>query len=324
MPDLPLLTSADLDELAYSAAGADDPLAIVAELVAAVDQGRIAEPGDVSHALGLAAELTERHGDLATAQSLAARAATEEAASPGLAQVLDGRLLIQLGREDEGLAQFSALRPRLTEDPDVAMAVGAALEEAGKIELAVEWLTEAVDTVHGRMTSEQQNDGQAAMLYGLVQQRHRLRHALSLPHDKYDSLAVRLDSTVAETRSHEDVAAELFWPLAEFDQLITRWPTLADEFGHDWDAHRATVETDLARYAAAGYPRLVLLFGEVDGLAKFAATTDEDPAKSGVADDYARGLDETRQAAWPPGVNERCWCGSGQKYKKCCRPRSRA
>jgi uncharacterized protein YchJ len=22
--------------------------------------------------------------------------------------------------------------------------------------------------------------------------------------------------------------------------------------------------------------------------------------------------------AWPPGRNERCWCGSGVKYKKCC------
>nr|WP_310376412.1 SEC-C metal-binding domain-containing protein [Catenuloplanes atrovinosus] len=27
--------------------------------------------------------------------------------------------------------------------------------------------------------------------------------------------------------------------------------------------------------------------------------------------------------AWPPERNGACWCGSGQKYKKCCLPRSR-
>ncbi len=26
----------------------------------------------------------------------------------------------------------------------------------------------------------------------------------------------------------------------------------------------------------------------------------------------------SRVIAWPPGRNERCWCGSGRKYKQCC------
>ena len=326
MPDLPLLTSADLDALAHSAAGADDPLSVVAELVAAVDQGRIAEPGDVSHALGLAAELTERRGDIATAQALAARAAGEEAGDPGMAHVLNARLLMRLGREDEAMAQFALVRPRLTHDPEVAQGVGDALEEADRVELAVEWLTEALDGVQelrASADSEQENRERGVMLYGLAQHRHQLRHVLKLPHDNWDDLAVRLNHATSQTRSHEDVAAELFWPLAEFEQLIKRWPALAEEFGHDWDEHRAAVETDLTRYANVGYPRLVLLTGAVDGLVAYAEGTDEDPATSGVADDYARGIDAAHQAAWPPGRNGPCWCGSGQKYKKCCRPRSR-
>ncbi|MFC6581654.1 SEC-C metal-binding domain-containing protein [Planomonospora parontospora] len=24
---------------------------------------------------------------------------------------------------------------------------------------------------------------------------------------------------------------------------------------------------------------------------------------------------------WPPERNDPCWCGSGRKYKQCCRPR---
>ena len=26
----------------------------------------------------------------------------------------------------------------------------------------------------------------------------------------------------------------------------------------------------------------------------------------------------TEVVGWPRGRNERCWCGSGMKYKKCC------
>jgi tetratricopeptide (TPR) repeat protein len=326
VPDLPLLTSADLDALGHSAAGADDPLAVAAELVRAADEGRIADKADVSHALGLAAEITEQHGTVEAAQALAARAADEETADPGMAHVLNARLLLRLGREDDAMAQFALLRPRLTHDPEVAQAVGDALEEAGRVELAVEWLTEAVEAVHELMRSaESEEEGRryGVMLYGLVQHRHQLRHVLKLPHDQYDSLAIRLDNAGSKSRSHDDVAAELYWPRAEFDQLIERWPALAEEFGQDWDEHRAAVETDLARYAAGGYPRLVLLTGEVDGLIAFAKSAGEDPAKSGVADDYARGIAAARQVSWPPSRNGPCWCGSGQKYKKCCRPRSR-
>jgi uncharacterized protein YecA (UPF0149 family) len=28
----------------------------------------------------------------------------------------------------------------------------------------------------------------------------------------------------------------------------------------------------------------------------------------------------TAMAPWPPARNAACWCGSGRKYKKCCRP----
>ena len=31
-------------------------------------------------------------------------------------------------------------------------------------------------------------------------------------------------------------------------------------------------------------------------------------------------LEEGRALTWPPARNDRCWCGSGRKYKQCCGP----
>lgn len=40
-------------------------------------------------------------------------------------------------------------------------------------------------------------------------------------------------------------------------------------------------------------------------------------ARSSLAAEVAR---SGRALDWPPARNGRCWCGSGQKYKKCCGP----
>src|SRR5687767_12622647 len=71
---VPLLTSADLDEIGSAAFDAGDPRAVAAELVDAVEQGRVAEQADVGYALMLAAEVTLRVGDLDGALVLAERA----------------------------------------------------------------------------------------------------------------------------------------------------------------------------------------------------------------------------------------------------------
>jgi hypothetical protein len=38
----------------------------------------------------------------------------------------------------------------------------------------------------------------------------------------------------------------------------------------------------------------------------------------GYRPEASRAEQEARGVAWPPGRNDRCWCGSGRKYKKCC------
>jgi hypothetical protein len=71
MPSTALLTSDDLDEIGCSALDLDRPLEAVAELVDAVDQGRVADQADTGYALLLAAEITESTGDVPAAAALA-------------------------------------------------------------------------------------------------------------------------------------------------------------------------------------------------------------------------------------------------------------
>jgi hypothetical protein len=88
----------------------------------------------------------------------------------------------------------------------------------------------------------------------------------------------------------------------------------------DWDEHRAHLERELVRRAGAGQTGLTLRTGTVAGLTGFAGK-DGDPADPKTRAGYARQL--TGHLAWPPERNDPCWCGSGNKYKKCCLPRSR-
>src|SRR5439155_11495174 len=101
--------------------------------------------------------------------------------------------------------------------------------------------------------------------YALAQQRHRIRGDLDLPHDENDELADRLrdavDGVFADEFDDEGDLAVLFWPRAEFDALLQRWPGLASGYGSTWDEHRDIVERGLRgvgswaeRAGGAGWP----------------------------------------------------------------------
>jgi hypothetical protein len=206
------------------------------------------------------------------------------------------------------------------------------LEAAGRAEIAEQWLSAALETAVGRLSSRRSGpgDGQASVVYALAQQRHRLRRDLDLPHDEHDDLADHLQDVVygaAGTDDDEDEyegTAVLFWPRVEFDQVLRRWPVLAEAYGHSWDAHRARLQRGLQLWAESGRTGLALLAGSADELAGYAARRGGDPTDPEVRQGYAQHLeDHPRETLWPPGRNEVCWCGSGLKYKKCCLPRSR-
>jgi uncharacterized protein YecA (UPF0149 family) len=81
------------------------------------------------------------------------------------------------------------------------------------------------------------------------------------------------------------------------------------------------LERTLREAADAGLRRLrvaTLRRAAFDAWVTAAGREGEDEAelRAGYAAELnRRGVDVV---AWPPGRNERCWCGSGVKYKKCC------
>jgi hypothetical protein len=207
------------------------------------------------------------------------------------------------------------------------------LEENGRAEIAEQWLTAALDTALNRRQAlayregDQADERAAEVAFTLAQQRHRLRRDLDRPHDTLDDLADQLLDAMHGTLDRDGLEYEwtavLFWPRAEFDRLLERWPILAESYGRSWDEHRTTVQRGLVLWSESGRTGLALLAGSADELADYCGRNDGDPTDAQVRQSYAQHLGDHRDgAAWPPGRNEACWCGSTRKYKKCCLPRS--
>ncbi|GAA2628935.1 SEC-C domain-containing protein [Paractinoplanes durhamensis] len=317
------LTSADLNEIRRSALGAADPLGVAAELADAVDAGRLADQADAGYALALAAEIAESRAKFDAALRYVDRAVeaygTRDDSETGAARALRARILFQTGHDDEAMAELEPLRPLLTRYPDASAYLSSALDIGKRARLAEQWLTEAVQsTLAERDSAEPANAEDAGQLFFLLQQRHRIRHAIGLPHDNHDNLAERLETRLANATAAEAATEHelVFFPQAEFERLRAKWPA-ATAYGESFDEHRAHLETELVRLAGAGRVGLAVLPGALDGLTG-------DPAEAKTRAAYARQLAaSSRRISWPPERNAACWCGSGNKYKKCCLPRSR-
>lgn len=313
------LTSADLDEIRQSALGAADPLGVAADLAGAARAGRLADPQDAGVALALAAEIAESRSKLDAALRYvdgALEAFGERDDSPAAsARALRARVLYRAGRGDEASAEVEPLRPLLTRYPDAAAYVTAALVVGGRAVEAEKWLTEAVQEVLAeRGVTEPADVDDAGVLFFLLQQRHRLRHALGRQHDTHDNLAERLETRIAGAGSAATTVDLVFLAGPEFDRLVKQ----TEAYGATWDDHRAGLERELVRLAGTGRADLVLFPGTADGFTG-------DPASAEDRAAYARKLSTgSARLPWPPERNGACWCGSGLKYKKCCLPRSRA
>lgn len=316
MPTKNELSSADLEDIRQSALGAPDPLGVAAELADAAESGRLADPGDAGFALALAAEIAESRTKLEAALRYVERAVQAFGekldSKAAAAKALRARILFRVGRADEAMAQLEALRPALGEHSDAPAYLTAALAAGGKADVAEQWLSEAVDKALAERSGEPAGADDAGLLFFLLQQRHRLRHALGRPHDAHDNLAERLETRLANAQTSTDQHDDLvFFPEAEFAELLARWPALAEVYGADWDDHRARLEKDLVRLRGRA-----VLKATVAGLA-----AQGDPADAKTRSAYADQPGE--EIPWPPERNGHCWCGSGLKYKKCCLPRSR-
>ena len=300
------LTEDDLTEIAHEAIAAKDPRPTIAELVAAVEEGRLADAAaDTSYALGLAADLAEkaRDGDQAVALSRravdAARGTFEEHSTRGR----HADLLLRFGHDDEGMRLLHELRPLLTREELASSYVIDALTGNGRAELAVEWLTTAVTTAADILERAEPDtdaaDEAAEIEYVLARRRRAVRSDIGLTPDELDLALDELED--------EATAEVVFWPEAAFDQLLAAFPDRAEALGSTWDGHRAQIERTL----------------QDEGWLPVEMATPE-LLTATLADEDAVGVPPGPLLEWPPGRNDPCWCGSRVKYKKCCLPRARS
>jgi tetratricopeptide (TPR) repeat protein len=324
------LTADDLDLMGQWERIGSDPQKVLRDLTAAIKDERIADPTDTGYALGLAAELTEHLGDRQAAIALARRSIAANLVHGGgkadFSRAHLAEMLFADGREVEAFDQLEPLRALMSVDAEAGQMATEALEQSGRAETAVEWLTEALATAI-TMGEAVPTDNDEAMeqltsvVYGLSRVRHRLRHKLGLDHDEYDELAEELEAQI-EDMSHPGPL--LFWPEAEFDALLTGRPDEAEIWGETWHEHRKEIEQEQQAWADSGVSQLSVLLGSVAELVAYAEAAGADPADEQIQLDYADELPESRALPWPPARNGLCWCGSGAKYKKCCLPRGRS
>ena len=298
------MTTDDLDAYGADVVRVRNPRPVLDELVAAVDENRIADPEDVPYALSLAASAAARLRDEPRALDLSRRAvdAGRDGRDEYLVRGEYADLLLRFGHAEEGLNTLRKLRQQLTRDPFADGYVIEPLLENGRAELAQEWLTAAllttIDIAERSDPDSDEGDDAWEVVDSLAARRARVRRDLRLPPDEADNRAAELlDARAAEPDM-------VFWPEAAFATLVEKAPDLVEM---TWDEHRAAIEKEFQQDDQ--------LLVEVATPELLAATLEGDET---VAGEPGPALE------WPPGRNEPCWCGSRVKYKKCCLPRARA
>ncbi|GGL15982.1 SEC-C metal-binding domain-containing protein [Planomonospora parontospora] len=307
-------------------AGSPDP--VVARLLAAVDDPALrGDDFEPAFAMVAVSGVQEDFGLLEEALATLRRADAEDIRDDETEpKVWIAALLVTMGRIDEAAEVFREVRQAGRDDWSAYEIYGESLEEtddlAGALKIfasgearardagddfGVEQLGTAVNRVRRAMgfPDEAPPSGQSA-------QRRLLAEDYDLAAGDYDLGADGRDRTATDV--------EPFWPRADFERLVGRWPALAESEGADWDAHRAEVETGALEAGELGI-RVSLLRCSFEDFASFAEKAGGRPGEDTVLA-YA----ESRGPAgalvpWPPERNAPCWCGSGRKYKQCCRPR---
>jgi len=111
----------------------------------------------------------------------------------------------------------------------------------------------------------------------------------------------------------------VFWPESEYRTLIARWPHLSTHLGATWDQHRQQTERHCTLTERAGLA-VSQLPGDMRGFEAFLASKG---VASPSVDDLLAYPDmrtvTTDMPSWPPPRTAACWCGSGRRYKHCCR-----
>ncbi|XVS65911.1 tetratricopeptide repeat protein [Actinosynnema sp. CA-299493] len=281
-------------------------------------------PDERAQILIEAAEEWREAGDHDRAVALLDQVIAEGGEEAGEARVALADLLFDLDRVEEARAQLDTLRRERPPSASPYHLAAELLEARGALEEALTWFTMAAS----RLTEEElaQRDGEFGFVShanNLLVGRRRVRQALAMPPDELDESVESLEEHAEEfARALTPPAAPkevrvLFWPRDEIAHAHATWPQLVQHADVDLVmAEREAANRELAETVPA---RISMVPLTVARISEFAARTGGDPAEEQTRRACLNEIvEEGGTVAWPPARNERCWCGSTLKYKKCC------
>jgi tetratricopeptide (TPR) repeat protein len=240
-------------------------------------------------------------------------------------------VLLEAGRHDEADALWRELWAADPEEPWTLNAGDLSYNEAGRDEEAVRWLGEglriALSDGDPLRIVDQMSDARRLSLKRLGREPDDLEHEVE---------ASRARRGVGETMRVEACALdrqlgtpppsgslEATW-LREGDDLEARerWPRWAAGLAVDepFADRAARMERFLRQCRAEGDGPIVVVTIDFEHFAGWCEEKGFDPADRRSRGTYMRAGERQAIAEqrWPPGRNDRCWCGSERKYKRCC------
>jgi Tfp pilus assembly protein PilF len=253
-----------------------------------------------------------------------------------LALVGQAEQLHRLGDQENARSVFLALADELVgKEPDLDLLnqVCDSLTDLDDPATGLEWCDRLLAA-----SDDPLGDGLDAVLI----HRQSVRAQLDLEPDELDKLSDELEEQetaffqslpnivrdeadrVAVSRTTPDGAFDglvLVWPDEDVPLVQERWPQLLPR-SVDLAEYRRNREHRARQFSDDGARRVFLVPGELSEYERYAAHEGVAPVPPHTLTTYTQALHAQHpegESAWPPPRNGPCWCGSGAKYKKCCR-----
>ena len=223
------------------------------------------------------------------------------------------------GREDEARAEWQALSEENPRDVWLPFTAGLSCADADAPQEALPWLTTALDLVvtHG---------DREGLLADLLELREEVLGDVGEPVDDLQERGEALlerqlrqfsgNDALVQRREPEKTALPWF-PKSEWAQARDRWPDVGADV--NYAAYATGLQRRLVELQQAGESRLSVAPLFLDAYVTWTEARGLDPADAENRDTYAAEVARLgNEVPWPPGRNDPCWCGSDEKYKKCC------
>ncbi len=251
-------------------------------------------------------------------------------------------ILTRHGRLAEAAPIWEAVAADTPEDVWVYNNAGLEYGAVGEHELALSWLTRALELAVRTGDPErlvgQLRELRAASLAKLGREPDELQSAVPTravpgrwewPRSVGSGAPAEREVTLSREPAGQVVVAVAWLPAAEYAEWPSRWPDLVDSplchgEGGEPVSHAVycrRMEGRLRAHRESGVTRLAVVAVRSAEFSRWVAeNATEEPDPSQLRARYAAGVarDPSRTIAWPPGRNDLCWCGSGRKYKSFC------